>query len=175
MARQTFEKGQHVWVKPSYSSWRLAIVAEPDVETKGYSYGSSGQHTTHNVRVVRLVDGQPRGEAYLIRNNRANIVTEERYAEMAAEKQAETWYGIVARQQQREDELARYTERAITIVETCGGEVAKLTDYLMAEFNLPRYGHSSPLQVVERRAEYRKDAAEAAEKIEAVGLPAWPR
>ena len=169
--RQTFSKGQHVWVKSPYGTWRIAIVAEPDVQQKSYAHASG--HFTHHVRILWLVNGQPTGEGRNVRNNRAEIVTEKRFAELSAEKQAKEWYDTVARQQQREDELARFTDKAITIVETCGGDVAKLTDYLMTEFNLPRWGHSTPEEIVERRAENRKEAEEAKNEIVAAGLPPW--
>ena len=173
MARQKFEKGQHVWVKRPYGTWRPAIVAIPDVETKHYSpHTGKGQSIAHNVLIyTRLVNGQPTGEEFLIRNSRANVVTEARFAEMAAEKQAKGWYDTVARQQQREEALAQYTERATTIVETCGGDVAKLTDYLMGKFHLVKYGHITPEDMVKERAEYREEAEEAKKKIRDAGLP----
>ena len=179
MARQTFSKGQHVWVKRPYGVWQSAIVAEPDEEQKGYSYSRGQPNITHHVRVIRRVNGQPTGEEFLIRNSRANIVTEERFAEMAAEKQAKGWYDTVARQQQSEVSSARYTERATTITDTAlpvirqvTGGVAKLTDYLMAEFHLPTsFGHTTPEQIAALRAEYREEAEEAKKKIRDAGLP----
>ena len=180
MARQKFEKGQHVWVQRPYGSWRNAIVANPDVETKHYSpHTGKGQSITHNVLIyTRLVNGQPTGEEFLVRNSRANIVTEERFAEIAAERKAKEWYDTVARQQQREVSLARYTERATTIIDTVlqvigqvTGDVAKLTDYLMAEFHLPRFGHTTSKQIAALRAEYREEAEEAKKKIRDAGLP----
>ena len=172
MARQTFSKGQHVWVKRPYGTWRSAIMANPDVETKHYSpYTGKGQGIAHNVLISWLVNGQPTSGEFLVRNSRANIVTEERFEEMATEKQANTWYDTVARQQQREEELARYTEQATTIIDTYGDDVAKLTDYLMGAFRLVKYGHSTPDDIVKERARYRQEAEEAKKKIRDAGLP----
>ena len=178
MARQTFSKGQHVWVKRPYGVWQSAIVAEPDEEQKGYSYSRGQSNITHHVRVIRRVNGQPTGKEFLVRNSRANVVTEERFAGMAAEKQAKGWYDTIARQQQREVSLARYTKQATTIIDTVlkvigqvTGDVAKLTDYLMAEFHLPRFGHTTPEQIAVLRAEYREEAEEAKKKIRDAGLP----
>ena len=180
--RQTFSKGQHVLVKHPYGTWRSAIMANPNVETKNYSpYTGKGQSVSHNVLISWLVNGQPTGEEFLVRNSRANIVTEERFAEIAAERKAKGWYDTVARQQQREVSLARYTERATTIIDTVlqvigqvTGDVAKLTDYLMAEFHLPTsFGHTTPEQITALRAEHREEAEEAKKKIRDAGLPEW--
>ena len=175
MARQTFSKGQHVWVKRPYGVWQSAIVAEPDEEQKGYSYSRGQPNITHHVRVIRQVNGEPTVEEFLVRNSRANIVTEERHTEIIAEKQAKEWYYIVNRQQQSEEMLAKFTEQATIIVETCGDDVTKLADYLYGMFSLrSRYGpRITPKQVIKERASDRKEAEEAKKKIRDAGLPEW--
>ena len=81
MARQTFEKGQRVYIKRYGNTYIEAEVVKPDVVQNGYTFGLYREVHYVSVRYVQ-VDGRLNDREWPVLNNRQMIMTADAYAEI---------------------------------------------------------------------------------------------
>lgn len=174
MARQTFTKGQTVYVNHYGSNWRKAIVANPDVIQTPYGYGSSDRHYVAVSYVER--DGRVDPDrTWDIANNRLRIISEERHAEIAQAKDIHTLRRDILRHKDFEASLDKYTEQARIIIGrkrgvTLSDETMDVAIHLLGLFAF-RSEHSRMTreQVIARRTEGLADAHSAQAALRELG------
>lgn len=176
MARQTFTKGQTVYVAHySRHNFKRAVVADPDVVKQSYGYGGGKQRDIHYVGVNYVVDDKGKVDVdrqWDILNNRQQIVDEAEYAKIAQAKDIGKLHRVIEAHHSFEREFAEYIEQATTIVDTfkSANDVLPLALFLRGAFST-RYQHSrlTPEEVTKVRGYKRADTEAAHLALQGMG------
>jgi hypothetical protein len=182
MARQTFEKGQTVYVAYySRHNWRKAVVATPDVVKQSFGYYGK-RRDIHYVGICYVKDDGTVDvdRTWDVLNNRRRIVTEEAHAEIKQAKDIGELRQAIDAHRAFETDFARYVEQARIIVGTLpasepvgSSEINKLAHYLRGMFSFrSEYRRSTNTEVRALRADYRADAADARAALKGLGVEA---
>ncbi len=178
MARQTFEKGQTVYVaRYSRNHWRKAVVANPDIEKTAYGFGPANR-TIHYVGISYVKDDGTvdEGNEWPILNNRQQIVTAERYAEIAQANDIAKLRGTIRAHRKFEEDLDRFTKQATAIINTMvtrdgSIDVLELALHLRGVFSFrSSYIQQTAAQVARTRAEYLAGAHKAQTALHKLGV-----
>lgn len=175
MARQTFKKGQRVYIKRFGGSYQEAVVILPDVLQS--SYGSTGRKM-HYVRIRYIRNGELVGNEWPVLNNRQQIITAEANAEIERGHAITRLHNTIGTYTRWETKFAAYIEQAkgiISLVQTRGSAaqpscVELLAMRLSGTFDIRNesYRHSVE-EIAELRAERKNEAEEAQQALEKLG------
>ena len=168
MARQTFTKGQTVYINRYGSTWQKAVVAEPEIAERVRASGMTGRYRyTYYVSVYYIRDSKPDTERpWNIINNRQRIVTEEGHAEIMRGQDTANMHETIRAHRKFEAEFQPFVARAEIIFDSLDGanreDIEDLAHYLRGVFILrSEWAHMTTGDVRDARAKYLKEAVEA--------------
>lgn len=115
MARQTFTRGQRVYIKLYRDHYTEAEVGQPDV-VHSAGYGERTRNI-HYVEVVYCRNGKPTGHARSILNNREHIIPSEAYAEIERGREIDRLRSTVRIHTRWEEKFTAYIEQAKSILD----------------------------------------------------------
>lgn len=187
MARQTFTKGQTVYVarhsRHNWRNWRKAVVAKPDVvhTSSGFGGGRLRRRDIHYVAIHEIDTRTGKVVAdreWEVLNNCQQIVTEDRYAEIAQAENIGKLRQTIDAHRVFEVDFAKYVEQARIILEaqvTKAGldDIDELAHYLRGMFSFRGdYNRQTRGDVRKVRADKRAEAQAAQVTLQALGVEA---
>lgn len=182
--RQTFVKGQTVYVHAYSTFWRRAKVINPDLITKAARYSAAPERELHNVKIIYFDHDTDKtaGAEWNVLNRRNKIIDQAAYDLIQRGKEIGRLQGDVRQHQAWEKTHAAYVEQAnhlvalIKLLEPSSLRNTNVALYLRSVFTMrdarTRERHNT--EDVTRQGRELADKAKAAEaRMQALGVKEW--
>ncbi len=182
--RQTFKKGQTVYIHAYSTFWRKAKVINPDLITRAARYSAAPARELHNVKVIYYDRDSDKtaGAEWNVLNRRNQIIDQAAYDLIQRGKEIARLQGDVRQYNTWEKTHTAYIEQAKTIQATMtmdGDSVVSaetLALYLRSVFTLKdartRERHNAE-DVTQQRGELAQKAEAANKRMQELGVKEW--
>jgi len=179
--RQTFEKGQTVWIHAYQNFWRKAQVVDPDFERKALTY-STKTRMNHYVKIIYFDSKGEKlaGAVGNVNNARNKIIDQAAYDLILRGREIARLQGDVRQSEAWEKTHAAFLEQAnhiialVDLLKPAGVRAEKVAMHLRGTFLLrDKRGRSTVAGLKKTRRELAHKATEARGKMQALDVKEW--